>query len=91
MQTIFMISTYDVNFCIPRLISVLCAQGSRQEGLKVQEKQGYRFTRTPKHYASWGFRRSLTNDYRQRLENIALRFLRILSRAMRGMSPWRWR
>jgi hypothetical protein len=29
------------------------------------------------------FRRRLTFDYRQRLEKIALRFLRILSRAMR--------
>lgn len=43
-----------------RIISVLCAQGSRQEGLKVQEKQGYRFTRTPKHYASWRIVRALS-------------------------------
>ena len=56
-----------------RIISAPCAQRSRHEALKVQEKQVYRFTRTPKHYASWGF----------------WRIIRALSRAMRGMSPWR--
>ena len=34
--------------------------------------------------------RSLTFAYCHRLGNIAMCSLRALSRAMRGMSPWRW-
>ena len=53
-----------------RIISAPCAQRSRHGALKMQEKRGYRFKRTSKHYASWNI-------------------IRALSRAMRGMSPWR--
>jgi hypothetical protein len=37
----------------------------------------------------WNFRRLLRLDYRQSLEKATLRFFRILSRAMMGMSPWK--